>query len=186
MKKIISIIILLAVIGITGIYIGQSYAKYKTEIPEKAGTATVAKWAFSAGSGTTFDIVLNDTYDSSTLTSGRIAPGTSGSFAIEVSNTGSEVGASYEVTIGSGTNVPSNLKFYTSYTNSTTNTPVPNDGKFTGTLNPGSSDTITIYWVWPYETESGDVADTNSGTTAITSAQMTIPVSIVGTQVLPN
>ena len=191
-KSSLIIIILLLAVGVTSSYVASTYAKYTSDLGTKEGTATVAKWNFSSSNGSTFDIALDGTYDPNTLVSGKIAPGTKGSFNIALSNTGSEVGATYEITIGEGTNIPNNLKFYTAYTNENTNTPVTSN-IITGTLNPNATKTITIYWVWAYETGTGnalttnDSNDTSAGTSAYNgNATMTIPVTITGTQVTPT
>lgn len=181
------IIILLLLVGVTSWYVASTYAKYTSDLGTKEGTATVAKWNFST-TATDFTINLSDTYNPDTLVANRIAPGTRGSFNIELSNAQSDVGAAYDIVIGTGTNVPANLKFYTAYTDETTNTPL-NGNKISGTLSPNATTTVTIYWVWPYETGSGETLitnDANDTTAGTTGAQMTVPLTIKGTQVIPT
>ena len=47
-KTSLIIMILLLVVGVTTGYVASTYAKYTSSLPEKSGTATVAKWAFTS------------------------------------------------------------------------------------------------------------------------------------------
>ena len=178
------IIVLLLVVGVTSGYVASTYAKYTSDLGTKNGTATIAKWAFSdENSSRTLNLALDQTYDPDTLSSGKIAPGTSGSFSIELSNVNAEVAVNYELAIGTATNKPTNLKFYS---NSNHTTELVNN-KLTGTLAPGAAATTkTIYWQWAYETTNGDAADNTAGEGAATNASMTIPITITGTQAQPQ
>lgn len=178
------IMTLLFVVGLTSGYVANTFAKYTSDLGTKNGTATIAKWAFTNENSTrTLSMSLDQTYDPNTLANGKIAPGTSGRFSIQLSNENSEVAVNYELNIGTGTNVPTNLKFYTDAGHQTLAT----NNTITGTLAPGASaTTITIYWQWAYQTENGDSADNESGTGAITNANMTIPITITGTQAQPT
>ena len=175
-KKKLLVIALLLLFGVTAGYVASTYAKYASTF-EGSGTITVAKWAFEDdNTPMTIDIDLDTTYDADTLIDGKIAPGTSGSFVIELSNANTEVGVDYSISL-SNTNAPSNIVF-TSGGSAIGNNPI------TGTLTPGEATRqITVDWEWPYYTSAADdVEDTADGENANT---MTITATITGVQVEP-
>jgi hypothetical protein len=111
-KKSLWLIVLLLLVGLTGGYVASTYAKYTSSV-DKEGTVTVAKWAFADDNANSeLEIDFTDTYHASTLVNDRIAPGTSGSFYIQVVNGTSETGVDFTLNIKSIENVPTNLKFY--------------------------------------------------------------------------
>lgn len=189
-RKSLLVIALLLMVGISMGYVAKTYAKYTAEVTGD-GTAKVAKWAFEDDNDiTTIDIDLAQTYDATTLVADRIAPGTEGSFEIELVNTNSEVGVDFTVELGTVTNVPTNLKFYkdSGYTTEL----VPGTGKLTGQIKAGDSTGVKpkIYWKWVYETgtvtngvATGDAADTADGEAAKT---LTIPITVKGVQTRPS
>ena len=193
-RKSVFIIVLLLLVGITSAYVANTYAKYSGQVSGNA-TATVAKWAFESDNAiTTIDVDLAEAYNANRLAADRIAPGTSGSFAIELVNTNTEVGVDWTLTIGSITNKPTNLKFYKDQNHTVefgTNGD-PSNSTITGTLAAGDSNglTVTVYWDWPYETGTtangvaeGDAADTTNG---VAGSTLTVPVTIKGVQVVPT
>lgn len=172
-------LLLLLLVGVTSYYVSGTYAKYVGQV-EGQGSATVAKWAFEAEhEDVDFTVNLAKTYDASTLVGGKIAPGTQGSFDIELTNTQSEVGYNYVITLGDVDKVPTNLVF----TDAEGNTLTPGTGTIEGTIAVGGSKTVTVSWAWAYETENGDDEDTADGIAAET---LTIPVTINATQVTPQ
>ena len=178
-KRSILVLILLLLVAIATTYVGGTYAKY-TESVSGNGTATVAKWDFATDNAiTNLTIDFTNTYATSTLSAGKIAPGTSGSFAISVKNTHTETGVAFTLTLGSVSNIPTNLKFYKDSTFSTEIT--PGTGTITGKLAAEDSTglSVPIYWKWEYETTDGDDEDTTDGKNATT---LTVPISITGTQ----
>ena len=189
-KKSLIVIALLILVGITSGYVASTYAKYTSQITGNNGTATVAKLAFDTdNASTSLTVALDKTYNASTLVANKIAPGTEGSFNIQVSNANTEVGVNYTIALNSITNLPTNMKFYATrsgtsgaYTYSDEIT--PGTGTITGTLAPNAAATTkTVYWKWAYETTDGDAADTTAGGNANT---LTIGVDITGTQVQPQ
>ena len=179
-KRSILVLILLLLVAIATTYVGGTYAKY-TESVSGNGTATVAKWDFTTDNAiTNLTINFTDTYAASTLVAGRIAPGTSGSFAINLKNTNTETGVDFTLTLGTVTNIPTNLKFYKDNTYQTQIT--PGSGTITGQLaaKDGTGISVPIYWKWEYETTNGDANDTEDGQAA---TELTIPITITGTQV---
>ena len=190
-KRSIILLVLLLVVAISVFYIGLTYSKYTAEV-EGEGTATVAKWAFADDNdNVTLDIDLTDTYDASTLVGDRIAPGTSGSFTLELTNEHSEVGVDFTVKLETVTDAPTNLKFYKD--SSFTTELAQGTGTITGHLEAADSTglEVPIYWKWNYETMSGDPATSTAGDTADTSdgeagAELTVPVTITGVQTQPS
>ena len=191
-KKAIFVIAVLIMIAITLTLVSSTYARYTATI-SRNGTATVAKWAFTADNSgsTTMNINFADTYHASTLVAGKIAPGTKGSLDISVSNASSEVGVEYTVTLGTITNSPTNIKFYSDATYAT---PLTTSTPITGKIkaNDTTPKTVKIYWAWPYQTgavtpstgvAAGDAADTTDG---IAAKSLTVPVTITGVQVQPS
>lgn len=168
-KKKLLVIALLLIFGLTLGYVANTYAKYTAQL-NGSGDVSVAKWAFSEDNqNIDIEIDLDDNIDASTLVDGKIAPGTSGSFDIVLSNTHSEVGVDFSITL-TPTNAPTNLSFSTGNT-------------ITGKIAAGENITIPVTFSWPYVTTGGDAADTADG---IAAEDMTITASIVGTQVEPG
>ncbi len=169
-KKKLLVIALLLVFGITAGYVANTYAKYTAQVNGQ-GAVSVAKWAFEDdNSSISIDIDLDGNIDASTLVDGKIAPGTSGRFDIELSNENSEVGVEFSVVL-SKTNAPSNLVFSTGDT-------------ITGKIAAGEKLTIPVTFSWPYYTSASDDAeDTTDGKAA---QDMTITAAITGTQVQPG
>lgn len=186
-KKKTTMIAAFVVLGVAMVGLAVTvYAKYFSSVTSGNGSLTVAKWAFdtdNANSGT-LNCPLDETYDTDTLVSGKIAPGTSGTCELSISNANSEVGVAYEIKPSTISGAPTNMLFYKDAGH---NNAFSAASTITGTLTPGeSAQTVKIYWVWPYETpansDSGDTDDTTDGKAAGT---MTASFDITGTQVLP-
>ncbi len=188
-KIIISLCILLVVIlGLIG---GSVIAKYQSQIKAQ-GNADVAKWVFTLnGTNVSYKTIkIDSSYDESTLTNGKIAPGTRGSFDIVIDATGSEVGVEYAVTFINERYKPTNMKFI--YDNQEYNSLQELEDKLTGTIaaNAGNKKiTYTISWLWDYETgdssqiQANDKIDTNEG---LSGAVYSFDVVATGTQVTPS
>lgn len=90
MNKLVKNILLgVAVVGFAATtFLGITYSKY-TNVVSGDGETQVAKWSFKVNSATEefATIKLAETYDKETLTNGKIAPGTKGSFDIIVDAT---------------------------------------------------------------------------------------------------
>ena len=187
--------------------VGGTLAKYTTTVAG-TGSAIVAKWAPSFKTGTnggsfsdSIDVKLTDTTLNSKVVNGKIAPGTDGSFSVQVSSGATEVEFKYSVSISDLANRPANLKFYedSGFATELTETSVgvyelsSND---TMAIN-GADQTMTVYWKWPYDVsgeassaaESRDAADSDTGNKATASeaaATMTFKVNCTATQVNSN
>lgn len=151
--KIVLIVIVIAVILVSFIG-GQAYAKYMSKVTGN-GVGEIAQWRFKVNENEEKmqTISLNSTIYNFTLANGRIAPGTAGSFEINIDGSGSGVAIFYTVNFQNETEKPKNLKF-------------KYDGKefesiellnhwIVGTIH-GDTDaqqrSFTIEWEWPYET----------------------------------
>ncbi len=187
-RKSLIIAVLLLLVGVSTAYVAGTYAKYTGEVSGDA-TVTVAKWNFEDDNAlTTINVDLAENYEKTILADGKIAPGTSGSFAIDLKNT-SEVAVAWNLSVGSATNKPTNLKFYKDAAHTVELT--PGETTITGKLAQGDSTglTVNVYWTWPYETgavnnnvAAGDGVDTDDGKDAKT---LTVPVTIKGVQIAP-
>ena len=186
-KKTLLVLVLLLLVGITSGYVASTYAKYTSKIENNNGTATVAKWAFEDDNeAQTLTVNLDNTPDPSTLVAGKIAPGTSGSFNIALSNATTETGVDWTISLKNVTNKPTNLKFYKDSSHTTEIT--PGTGTITGQLAAQDSTglSVPIYWAWAYETTAiatNDPIDTSDGEAA---NSLTIGVDITGVQTQPS
>lgn len=153
----------LALTVVSSCIVGGTLAKYTTSVAG-TGAAIVARWAPSFGDGTDVfsDGFTVDLSDAGAVTAGkvaadRIAPGTKGEFAVEVSNgAATDVPFKYSVIISNlSSNWPANLKFYSD--SACTNEITPEaDGSYI-VLNDSmalsgseSKETKTMYWKWPF------------------------------------
>lgn len=187
-----NILLGVAVIGFAAsTFLGITYSKY-TNVVSGDGETQVAKWSFKVNKQTEefATIKLADTYDASTLTKGKIAPGTSGSFDINIDATGAEVGVKYVVDFEDETNKPTNLIFKSG--NKSASTIEELEEVLTGTINADDTNktrTLTVEWEWPYETKTGNVVaqndeiDTAEGLNAL---EYSFNVKVTGTQVIPS
>ena len=186
-KSMLLIVVLLLLVGVTCGYVASTYAKYTSQITGNNGSATVAKWAFRTDNTTqTLSINFASTYDPTTLESGKIAPGTSGSFNVALVNTNTETGVDWTIKLNSITNAPTNLKFYRDAAH--TVALIPGESTITGQLAAKDSTglSVPIYWVWEYETSeaaTNDPIDTEDGEAADT---LSIGVDITGIQTAPS
>ncbi len=194
MKKMLKRVSLfaVAVMVLTGSLLVGTMAKYSSTF-SGSGSVTVAKWAFNV-SGTEYankeSLTNKFTVDLEPTTidgvqEGVAAPGTYGSFSIEVTNNG-EVDAEIGFTFTAVEGGPA-LKF--AYSNETGDVTTEANGNFTfaegvgiagnsgtytylfGTrtatettkrVDAGATETITVYWFWDFEGEN-DTADTDFG-----------------------
>jgi len=177
-KNTLLIIALLLLVGISSIFVAGTYAKYTSTISGVSGTASIAKWTFRTNNeSVTMNIVFDQTYNPSTLVANKIAPGTSGTFTIALSNAGGETGVDYTLKFGT---VDPSIAGLTLKNGSTTLT---SGSTVTGHIDPNESETVTIDWEWEYES-GNDSADTTLGETD--GASLSVPVTITGVQTQPS
>ena len=184
-KKSLVLISLLMLVGLTSGYVASTYAKYTATLDNASGETTVAKWDFKKGTNYgKFEISLPATVDATTLVDDRIAPGTSGTFTIDLDNSGSEVGVEYEITFATASGIPSNLVF-----KSGTDTFTVTGSKVVGKIPAGQTKSVELNWEWLYEQTTGTLADEdaedNANGTAASSA-MTLTAVVTGKQVPPS
>ena len=187
------IIILIALLLITAIAFSMyAYAKYKTTLKGN-GTAQVAKWSFKVNGQTQTipDIDLATTMKKvNNVAENKIAPGTEGSFDLNLDATGSEVAVDYNIKLAI-TEKPTNLKFYLDNTYET------EIAETEGTLDVSGSiplETInkpitkTIYWKWPYQTGTteNEVRENDKTDTIDSAKKVTMTITVTGTQRNPQ
>ena len=177
-------------IAILASAVGGTYAKY-TEKVEKEAKATVAKWAFADDNTTqsNYKFAVSETYDASTLVNGKIAPGTKGTFEINLVNTNTDTAVGFEILFANMANKPTNFHLYRTTDGSQKGAEVKLDGtgKVTGKLAAKDATGLTakFIWEWAYETAeiaANDVVDTTDGKAA---HELTMGVTITGTQIAP-
>lgn len=189
----IASVLLVAVLLSTSVISG-TFAKY-TSTSEGSDTARVAKWSFNVENGNivtsddfTFDLFAQ-TIDSGKVADGTnelaiIAPGTTGSFEINLQNT-SEVLAKYTITL-TETN-DGNIPLQYSVDN---NTWVDSVEELTMTeltnveINMGAPADHTIYWRWVFDGEISDAhdgqtngTDTTLGTNSAAGSSATVVIT---------
>lgn len=193
MKKTSKSLLFALMIGITllSCAVGGTYAKY-TEKVEKSASASVAKWAFADDNTTQnkYKFAVSETYDASTLVNGKIAPGTKGTFEINLVNTNTDTAVGFEILFANMANKPTNFHLYRTTDGSTKGDEVNLDGtgKVTGKLAAKDATGLTakFIWEWAYETAevaANDVVDTTDGKAA---HELTMSVTITGTQIAPG
>ena len=147
------ILIILASLG-AGLY---AWAKYQTSI-EGTATGETAKWSFKVDGNTTteeIDFAITRTDNNTSVTEGKLAPGTHGEFNVEIDATGTETMVEYSIVVAL-TNKPTNLNFY--YDEAKTKLiSVNKEDKFCvrGFMDLDEVNTVRtekIYWDWKYET----------------------------------
>ena len=189
--KIVLIVIVIAVILVSFIG-GQAYAKYMSKVTGN-GVGEIAQWRFKVNENEEKmqTISLNSTIYNFTLANGRIAPGTAGSFEINIDGSGAGVAIFYTVNFQNETEKPKNLKF-------------KYDGKefesiellnhwIVGTIH-GDTDaqqrSSIIEWEWPYETGNTpeEIAENDERDTidAKNISDYRFDVVVTGTQVQPQ
>lgn len=189
--KIVLIVIVIAVILVSFIG-GQAYAKYMSKITGNE-VGEIAQWRFKVNENEEKmqTISLNSTIYNFTLANGRIAPGTAGSFEINIDGSGAGVAIFYTVNFQNETEKPKNLKF-------------KYDGKefesiellnhwIVGTIH-GDTDaqqrSFIIEWEWPYETGNTpeEIAENDERDTidAKNISDYRFDVVVTGTQVQPQ
>ncbi len=188
-----AITILLALLLITAVVFSMyAYAKYKTTLTGN-GTATVAKWSFKVNGQTQTipDIDLATTMkENNNIVKGKLAPGTEGSFDLNLDATGSEVAIDYSIKL-TITEKPSNLRFYrdSEYTKEIAST----DGvmNISGVMSLEEIKTIqtkTIYWKWAYQTgtETNDIIANDKIDTEDSTKSVKMKIEVTGTQRNPS
>ena len=201
MKKRLSILaVLVLAITVTAYSVSGTYAKYTSEATGTS-SARVAKWSFTVGDANittannfTFDlfktVLDNKTTDAepaaeTDVKAGEskniIAPGTSGKFAMVLTNN-SEVNAKYSIdySVSNAAGIP--VEFSLDGTNWKSNINDLDVADKDINMTNGT-ETVTVYWRWVYEADR-DAADTDLGVAAVTGDQeITVSAKVTATQV---
>lgn len=189
--KIVLIVIVIAVILVSFIG-GQAYAKYMSKITGN-GVGEIAQWRFKVNENEEKmqTISLNSTIYNFTLANGRIAPGTAGSFEINIDGSGAGVAIFYTVNFQNETEKPKNLKF--KYDGNEFESIELLNHWIVGTIH-GDTDaqqrSFIIEWEWPYETGNTpeEIAENDERDTidAKNISDYRFDVVVTGTQVQPQ
>ena len=203
-KKIVTLL-LFSVVAVGTYFVSGTYAKYTTSLTG-SDTATVAKWAWDYkgtaltknDSTITFDLfdTIVDTVDGNTdneVATGKIAPGTKGSFAFDFQNK-SEVDATYNLTLtATKGSAVTNAKIQYSLIGTDAATDWTENlstlANASGTLEVDSAKVEkTIYWKWVYNDGAAqDAIDTqvgfDAGLAADADKQITVTATVTFTQI---
>lgn len=199
-KKRTGIIAISALLCISILSFGiWGWARYSSILTGN-GTATVAKWDFGSATTSTTVNLANASFNN--VADKTIAPGTKGSFNVEVNAGTSNVTVNYTIKLSNFSNKPTNLKFYSDSSYKTVITPSNGVYSITGSIAYNATTkkvTVPIYWEWPYTTTtpanatnytvnnvaitSNDEVDTIEGKTA---GNCTFKITIEGVQAQPT
>lgn len=164
-------VLALALALVSACLLGGTLAKYSTAVTG-TGSATVAKWSFTANGGTDeFDVSLVDETQTG-VAEGKIAPGAKGSFDIVLDASGSEVAVDYTIAFSKLTDMPDGLKFYSDSNRKNAIDDLGTYKGLNGTIDWADVDkqvTKTVYWAWAEGDDDTAVGkDPKAGTFAIT------------------
>ena len=174
-KHILIVAIILFLIGLIMVFIG-TYSYYQNSVTGTV-SGTIATWSFKANNNASnFNITLSPTQTARTLNT-TMAPGTSGSFTIQLSTVGSALAANYTITFSNFSNIPSNLKFCSDAACNTVTDITASGYSLSGTLNAGTTVDKIIYWQWPVGGASSITADNAAANKAVS-----FTATVVGTQ----
>lgn len=172
---------------VTSCFVSSTFAKYTSSV-SGSDSVTVAKWAIKVN-GTdatqtqtaTFDLFStikdNDgTSEETDVASGKIAPGTSGSFNLAIKNE-SEVTAKYNVGFEvEGATIPIEYSI-----DGGTTWKASLDDLAETQIAQGATANVTVKWRWAFYVDSAhDTTDTAAGVAAST---ITVTATITATQV---
>lgn len=175
-------VLTIALTLVTTSLIGGTLAKYTTEVTG-TGSATVAKWSFDAygkKGEESFTVTLTDTANTD-VTSGKIAPGSKGSFNIVIDATGSETALDYTIKFENIENSIANLKFYSDASRTNEITDLTTTTALNGSIaltDVGTTVIKTVYWEWKDDVKN-NASDTAEG---VAATKMTFDIKVTGTQ----
>lgn len=190
--------VLLVAVLLSTCAISGTFAKYVSEATG-SDTARVAKWAFNVGDSNiaqtnTFVFDLFGSYTDANVdvdgsgSENVIAPGTTGSFAIKLTNN-SEVTAVYSINfteVRTASNNGNVIPMEYSLDNSTWKTSIDDidlTAKDVALAMNGGTTTITVYWRWAFENASGNHIDTDLGQDYDGVPNVTVTATIIAEQV---
>lgn len=144
---------------VTACFASSTFARY-TSTSTTENTVTVAKWKITTKADGSNDITADDStfeltastlyeedkYGTAEENADYVAPGTCGSFDVQINNE-SDVDAEYALVLTPSTSMPANIKFYKEVSNGKVATEAT-DMTWTGDIARGESATVTVYWQW--------------------------------------
>lgn len=171
---------------VTTCLLGGTLAKFVSKTSVTA-TATVAKWSFDVKDDknatlANFDLsTTSEEYTDATVNGAVIAPGTKGSFKINLDKGDSQVGVSYKINIAaaSGTTLPADLTFKVD------NAAYNLGEDITGTIDANAANAtkeVIVDWEWDYG--AADTADSNDN--SYQGTNWNINVEVTGEQIQPG
>lgn len=196
-KKTLIIIAVIVLLCLVGILAGSVLAKY-ISVLQANGEAQIAKWSFendfknNGEAVTNSQIQLQNTYNKESLVNGKIAPGTSGDFSIEIDARGSEVALEYMVKFKEKEGKeekPSNLKFSLDDGRTYVSTLSELEAQMHDTINADAENKVKEYkvsWKWAYETEPKEQNDQLDTQDAIKLNDYAFDITITGFQLDPQ
>lgn len=165
-KRVIRALIIIALITLVSLA-GYTFARYYQSINAGGGTATIARWSFGSAN-ISKDIVLSEE---------KIAPGSNGTFEIEVDATNSEVPVEYEILVSEEKNIPTNMKFYaeikdekgetlsvTEQASSFTELATNNLKGLIPVVEGNQKRIVNVHWDWEFNEEDTTSVDANDAT----------------------
>lgn len=192
-KKTLIVITIVVLLGVLVLFAENVLAKY-ISVLKANGEAKVAKWSFendfkiNGQSTTNSKIQLQNTYNKESLVNGKIAPGTSGDFTIEIDATGSEVALEYMIKFEEkeGKEVkPTNLKFSLDEGKTYVSTLKDLETQMQGIINVNEENKVKEYhilWQWAYETNPIDQNDQLDTQEAINIGNYAFDITITAFQ----
>ena len=184
-KKVIGLVAVVLLL-ITIFAAGYTFARYYKKMQTSAG-ATIARWSFNSKDE---NAIIN-------LSSEKIAPGSNGTFEIEVDATNSEVGVDYEILLNKAQNIPANMNFSAKTLDGDRNeisstTSYDSFGELapnlSGNIPVGENQKriIVVSWDWPFNENDETDVDNNAGTlrveNGVSSLESLLNIDIVGRQ----
>lgn len=200
-RKSIFVMIALMLVVTGGYFIGDTYAKYTSEVSGTSNTS-IAGWKWTIGEDDLKDIIDNkeskytlslfdtitevDGTDEAHVSANNVAPGTAGKFTINIANK-SQVDATYAYNLEVENTLGANIQWSTdgkTYTNDITSL----NKEATAIAKESGEDSATIYWKWVFEESAEQNAtDTtvglNAGASAENAQDIVVTAKLILTQV---
>ena len=192
-KVVIRAVIIIALVALVSLA-GYTFARYYQSINVGGGKATIARWSFGS-ENISKDIILSEE---------KIAPGSNGSFEIEVDATNSEVPVEYEILVSDEKNIPTNMTFYaeiknedgtiitTTEANNSFKELAHNDLKGLIPVESGNQKRkINVFWNWEFNETDTTSTDSNDATLVYdenneSSLECGFNIQIIGRQAKTN
>lgn len=192
-KNVVKVLLIVALITLVSVG-GYTFARYYQSLNLGGGQATIARWSFGS-KNVSQNIVLSEE---------KIAPGSNGTFEIEVDATNSEVPVDYEVLVSNEKNIPRNMEFFAEIQNEDGSviTTTENFKSFTElaasqlkgnipVVENNQIRKIVVHWNWEFNEEDTTSIDAEDGTLTYdenneSSLECGFDIQIIGRQAKTN